>query len=95
MIGYAVVAGVCFAWACVATSIAVARDQQAKLYASALVGAKAENEALRDREMATTLSEYHHARGVVAHAHPEAPYSMEYSSDPFGLVIEALPVSTE
>jgi hypothetical protein len=86
---YAVIA-VAFA---VTVGIAVADYHRAELYSQALTEAKAENERLRDRFMAYSLSEYRlgqQPNGSDPIMLPEAPYST-FDSDPFGLYVEPTP----
>lgn len=92
MIPLIIALALCFAWACIATAVAVQKATEAKLWENgcdkrdAQLASKEENiAALLDRQMASTLGEYHAARSVAMPARDPAPERRVYASDPTGI----------
>lgn len=85
MIFLIIALALCFAWACIATSIAVSNDKERTWWKHCTEQRDEQITALLDRQMASTLGEYHAARSVAMPARDPAPERRVYASDPTGI----------
>jgi hypothetical protein len=88
-----VVAGICFAWACIATAVLIAQSKATTVWREASVAWKANYEMERDRAQASSLAEFrtYHPTDAMPADLPED--GKQYAYDATGLVRVEIPAS--